>query len=531
MIFKSIKWRLQIWYGLILVAVLVGFGVAAFQLERGRVLRRIDGELRMRATTIANTMRDQLREGGGRIQGPRGERGPSPGGPPRDPRRPLEDGPPNVEVFPRDRQDPPTDFRLPPHVSSLFNQTDKNAFYYILTWRNGREVARSTNAPSGPRLDVVYGPLTMVNKPPQLPSVSDYDGPVRSGNPEESGRRAETGAPSVLMRGSFREIRLFTPPGELITVGKNVAAELAELRLVAIKLAIIGGGVLLLGLAGGAWLVSRAIRPIREISSAAVKISSGNLSQRINASDAESELGQLAAVLNSTFARLDASFARQQQFTSDAAHELRTPTSVILTQIQSALNKERSGAEYRETLEACQRAALRMKKLVESLLELARLDAGQAAGKREPMDLSRCAADCVALVRPLAEERKIQLHSELSAAPCSGDADQLALVLTNLLTNAVHYNREGGEVHIHTRAENGTAIATVTDNGPGIAPEHVPHIFDRFYRADTARTSSQGRTGLGLAITKAIVESHGGTIEVTSTPGQGSLFVVRLPVA
>jgi signal transduction histidine kinase len=165
-----------------------------------------------------------------------------------------------------------------------------------------------------------------------------------------------------------------------------------------------------------------------------------------------------------------------------------------------------------------------MKKLVESLLELARLEAGQSAGKREPMDLSRCAAECVELVRPLADERRIQLHTALSAAPCSGDADQLTLVITNLLTNAVRYNREGGEVRINTRSENGSAIVTVSDNGPGIAAEHLPRIFDRFYR-----TSSQGRTGLGLAITKSIVEAHGGTIEVTSEPGKGSAFEVRLP--
>ena len=529
MIFKSIKWRLQLWYGLILVAVLVGFGVSAFQLERGRVLRRIDGELRLRATMLANTLRDQPREGRGPGQGLRGEGRPGPGRPPRDEQRLPEDRPMNGDGPRRGPQEPPNDFHLPSHVAGLFDESDKNAFYYILTWRDGREVARSTNAPAGANGLWENGPFTKFNQLAKIPPATDYDGPQRPGDMEEPRRRAESEPAQPWMRGSFREIQIITPPGERVLVGRNISADLTELRLVAVKLAVIGGSVLLLGLAVGAWLVSLSLRPIGEISSAAAKISSGDLSQRISASETESELGQLATVLNTTFGRLDAAFARQQQFTSDAAHELRTPVSVILTQTQGTLNKERSGPEYRETLEACQRAAQRMRRLIESLLELARLDAGESGGKREPLDLSACAAECAELVRPLADERRITLHTEFSSAPCSGDADQLALVITNLLSNAIHYNHDGGEVRIVTRQENGNGFVTVSDNGLGIAPEHLPHIFDRFYRADAARTSSQGRSGLGLAITKAIVEAHGGTIEVTSEPGKGSSFQVRLP--
>jgi signal transduction histidine kinase len=172
-----------------------------------------------------------------------------------------------------------------------------------------------------------------------------------------------------------------------------------------------------------------------------------------------------------------------------------------------------------------------MRRLIESLLELARLDAGHTAGQREPMDLATCAADCVDLVRPLGSERRITLHTELATAPCIGDTDQLALVLTNLLTNAIHYNHDGGEVRLTTRSENDTAIATVADNGPGIAPEHLPRIFDRFYRADAARTSSQGRTGLGLAIAKGIVKAHDGNLTVASELGKGATFEIRLPAS
>ena len=182
------------------------------------------------------------------------------------------------------------------------------------------------------------------------------------------------------------------------------------------KLAGVGGIILLLGLAGGWWLVSRAIRPIEDISATAVKISAGDLSQRINVAEAESELGQLAAVLNSTFARLETAFAQQKQFAADAAHELRTPVSVILTQTQTALNRERTAAEYRETIEACQRAAQRMRQLMESLLELARLDAGQESLKRVRFDFSKMIAGAIELVRPLAEERGVKISPRAGVA-------------------------------------------------------------------------------------------------------------------
>jgi heavy metal sensor kinase len=271
------------------------------------------------------------------------------------------------------------------------------------------------------------------------------------------------------------------------------------------------------------------LRPVVEISSAAAKISAGDLSQRINVAEAESELGQLAAVLNSTFARLDAAFAQQKQFASDAAHELRTPVAVVLTQTQTTLNRERTAPEYRETVEACQRAAQRMRKLIGALLELARLDAGQEQMKRMKFDLSRTARDCVELIRLLADERGVKIASELPPLEITGDSERIAQVITNLLTNAIQYNNPDGEVRITTQAQTGSAILTVRDTGAGIAAEDLPRVFERFYRADKSRSS--GNNGLGLAISKAIVEAHGGAIEVSSEENVGTIFTVRLPAA
>ena len=503
MIIHSIKWRLQLWHGAMLVAVLAGFGVTAYELQRTNFFRHIDQDLQQRNALLLGELRapgPRERGGpGGDFPGEPRERnrpegdfrgGPRPGRPEDGPRPLREDG-----NFPAP---PPRDLRLSARISNLFGDDGADAFYYVIWRRDGEKLQSSTNAPAG------------ISQPPRT--------------------KGQTGT-LTQMRGERREAYQFTPPGECILVGRSITPELAAMRRFAWLLAGAGGAVLLLGLAGGWWIATRAIRPIDDISATAEKISAGDLSQRIDATDAGSELGQLAAVLNSTFARLDAAFTQQKQFTSDAAHELRTPVSVILTQTQSTLNRERSAAEYRETLEACQRAAQRMRRLVESLLDLAKLDSGQVSLQCAPLDLAQTAAECLELVRPLASERGIALQSDLAPANCEGDSDRLALVITNLLTNAIHHNRDGGEVRIVTSNGDGEALLTVADNGPGIAVEHLPRIFDRFYRADAARTASQGRAGLGLAISKSIVDAHGGTLEVASQPGAGATFTVRLPAA
>jgi two-component system, OmpR family, sensor kinase len=483
-IFKSIRWRLQIWYGLILVVVLAGFGFTACQLERNRQFRRIDDELQRRVKVLADSLR------------------PPPRGPESDHRPPFDQPPP--DQFPGNNPPgedlrPPPQFHLPPQFAGLFGANDPDDFYFIIQSRDGGEISRSTNVPPI---------LTFVNRieprPPdtriRLDAV-DFD--------------------------NHREKVNVLPSGEIIRVGCSIAPELKELRLTALKLTAVGGIILFFGLAGGWGIASRVIRPIADISATAVKISAGDLSQRINVAETESELGQLAAVLNSTFARLEAAFAQQRQFASDAAHELRTPVSVMLTQTQTALSREREAADYKQTVEACQRAAQRMRTLIESLLALARLDAGQEILKRLRFDFSKTVADGVALTKPLADERGVKIFTELSPLEITGDAGRLAQVVTNLLMNAIQYNREGGQVRVKLESQNRLALLSVSDTGGGISAEDLPRVFERFYRADKARSS--GNTGLGLAISKAIVEAHGGTLEVSSEENVGATFTVRIP--
>ena len=268
---------------------------------------------------------------------------------------------------------------------------------------------------------------------------------------------------------------------------------------------------------------------MEKIGAAASRIAAGNLAERIAVANTENELGRLAGVLNTTFARLETAFAQQRQFTADAAHELRTPIAILISEAQTTLARPRSGEEYHETVEACLETAQQMRRLTESLLELARLDAGRSQPGRDLINAAEIVDRCVDLIRPLATECELQIHCDLAPAQVRANSDLLGQIVTNLLTNAIHHNHPRGEIHVSTRAENNGISITVADTGEGIAAEDLPHIFKRFYRADKSRSRKEGRAGLGLAISEAIVKAHGGAIEVSSQPGSGAVFTVRLP--
>jgi len=497
MIIKSIRWRLQLWLAFLLVCVLSGFGVTVYQLQRINQFKQTDQELEHRVAILSSAVR-----GGPPFQfrstSPRLERGPGrpdfDEGPRHSPPHgrsefPSPGGPPDMHPGPRD-------FRLPSDAASLFDETRTNAFYFTVWSRDGTLLKRANNAPA----DVPF---------PQRPVAGTLT--------------------QTRTRDTYREAFHFTEMGDCVLAGRSIAADLVAMRRFTWWLLAAGGTVLALGLAGGWRLATRAIRPVEEISAAASRISAGNLAERIKTVDPDNEIGRLAGVLNSTFARLEGAFAQQKQFTADASHELRTPLAVIISEAQTALARERSAAEYRETVQVCLDTAQQIRRLTESLLQLARWDAGQEAIQHSPVNLADRTRACLELIRPLADERGIRILCDLAPGQALGDADPLDQIIINLLTNAIQYNKLHGEIRVATRAENGAAILTVADTGQGIAGEDLPHIFKRFYRADKSR--AQGRTGLGLAISKAIVDAHGGSIEVSSQSGAGTTFTVRLPLA
>jgi two-component system OmpR family sensor kinase len=496
---NSLRWRLQLWLAFLLVCVLSGFGVAVYQLQRINHLNQLDEELERRLATLSTAVRGgpPFDPGPGRPRPanrppPEFEEGPSRPLPPRDRLDlPPRGGPPEKRPGPRE-------FMLSPDAAGLFDESRTNAFYYTVWSRDGRLLKQSANAPADvPR-------------------------------PERIGRDTRT---HTRMRGTFREAFHFTELGDCVLAGRSIWVELNARRRFAWVLLVAGGTVLTFGLGVGWWLTTRAIRLVEEISAAASRISAGNLSERISVAEPDNELGRLAGVLNATFARLEAAFSQQKQFTADASHELRTPIAVLISETQTTLARERSAADYHETIVACLETAQRMRRLTESLLELARFDTGEEQIQRRSFDLSESTRACVELIRPLATERGLQIRCELARDEAVGDADRFSQVATNLLSNAIHYNKPNGEIQVRTRLENGAAVLTVTDTGPGIAAEDLPHIFERFYRADKSRARGHGRSGLGLAICKAIVDAHSGSIEVSSQPGAGTTFTVRLPVS
>lgn len=455
----SLRWRIQIWHGLLLVAVLTLLGIAAYRHQHTSELRRVDRELRERVAVIVDSL-------------------------------------PLIGAWARrDAGAEPPHFALPAGRAAMFDPKNMPAFYFLVWKRDGTEWARSAGAPPDAAMPERLAP----------------------GSLHEVDRT----------RGEYREAFTFTPPGECLLVGRSTGPELAALNEYLRGIITLGFAVLALGLGGGWWLTSRALRPLQAITATAERISDGQLSERIHAPEKDSELGGLAAVLDATFAKLEASFTQQAQFTADAAHELCTPISIIISHAQSGLRGGRSVTECREMLDACLRAAQRMQRLTQSLLELAQHDSDAGTMPKEPCDLATLARDTAELLRPATVEKQITLQLDLAPAACHANAQGIAQIILNLLVNALEHTPAGGSVTLKTSAGATHAMLAVTDTGQGIAAGHLPHLFDRFYRADPSRSRATGGSGLGLAISKAIADAHGAALEVTSNPGSGSTFTFR----
>jgi heavy metal sensor kinase len=286
-----------------------------------------------------------------------------------------------------------------------------------------------------------------------------------------------------------------------------------------------------LAVGSGYWLMRRSLQPVDEITRRAEGITSTNLGERLPVIRTGDELERLSVSLNRMIERLDEAFQHINRFSADASHELRTPLTILQLELEGIAHSHLLNPSLSDQIGSALEETHRMSHIVESLLVISRLDAGEAKIEKTHLDLGELATSTTEQMRLLAEEKSIRLRTNAAGEIyVEGDRSHLQQVIVNLVVNAIKYTQEGGEVEVRVRRKPRTAVLEVSDNGAGI-PEHaLPHVFERFYRADKARSRDSGGAGLGLAIVKAISTAHGAEVSVFSREGSGSLFTVELPL-
>jgi heavy metal sensor kinase len=346
---------------------------------------------------------------------------------------------------------------------------------------------------------------------------------------------------TIVLSGDQR-VRVFTVPllreGQppvFIEIAEGLRVTEATLRSLALILFVAVPATLALSAFGGWFIADRALRPIDAITRQAQRISEQDLHRRLNLDLPDDEVGRLARTFDAMLDRLNVAFQRQRQFTADASHELRTPLTVIKTNIGVTLNRPRSAKQYETALTQVEGEVDRLTRLTSDLLLLARADASQANAQSRQVDLVLIANKVVNELRPLAESKALALQFDAPAsAAMHGDPDQLHRLFFNLIENAIKYTAQGN-VGVRLAlppaqdSRSPQIRVTIEDSGPGIAAEHLPHLFERFYRVDAARSREQGGSGLGLAIAHSIVTAQGGTLDVKSDFGHGTIVRVSLP--
>jgi heavy metal sensor kinase len=321
------------------------------------------------------------------------------------------------------------------------------------------------------------------------------------------------------------------PDGILtIQVARSLEPVRAEMVELLTALLIAGPLALVCTVAGGYFLARRALSPVDRMTVAANEIDVQKLDRRLEIGNSGDELGRLGQTLNSMLDRLERSFDEMRRFTADASHELRTPLAVIRSEAEVALGKPLSELEKQELLGSILEECQRLTWVTDQLLTLCREDAGISQQAREPVDLSQLVRGVTDTMRLLAENKGQQIIVTVDdPVVVHGDPVRLRHVIYNLVDNAIKYSPAEGTVSVTVSGRNHTALLIVDDTGIGISDEHLPHVFDRFYRVDKSRNRAEGGAGLGLSIVQCIVSAHGGTVAISRLPKLGTRCVVEIP--
>ena len=313
--------------------------------------------------------------------------------------------------------------------------------------------------------------------------------------------------------------------GALLTPGETMLNHLFLQLALGLPLAVVIVTI------GGYLLVQRALRPVEQITRAAEQITQLNLSDRLPVAKSGDELEQLSVALNRMIARLDDAFQNSKRFVADASHDLRTPLTILRGELESLVDDQHLDDALRGRLASLLEEAIHLSKIVQQLFTLTQLDSGEQRKDWKRFDLAELARTTADQMSLLAEDKRIALTCNADEPSyIQGDRSRIKQVIVNLLDNAIKYTPATGKVQVSVHGVNGHAVLEVQDTGIGIPPESLPHVFERFYRVDKARSADAESTGLGLSIVKAICAAHGAEVEAVSIPGTGSRFVIKLPL-
>jgi heavy metal sensor kinase len=382
---------------------------------------------------------------------------------------------------------------------------------FIRVYREGTGVIYRSGAPKDGTFDPTRIPF---------PPGEKKDGVRRT--------RLASGQPLLIVTMSFT-----TPDGSRFMVESGMPDQQIQVVLhgLLLTLAIYTPFIVFLAIGGGYWLMRRSLQPVDEITARAEGITSSNLSERLPVIRTGDELERLSNALNRMIARLEDAFQHINRFSADASHELRTPLTILQLELEGIVHNHPLSESLEDQIGSALEETHRMYRIVESLLTISRLDAGDAKLDRLHLDLSALATATAAEMRVLAQEKAITLRTTTEdRVYVEGDRTRLQQVVANLIDNAIKYTQDCGTVEVSVHRESGNAVLQVSDNGGGIPSEAVPHLFERFYRVDKARSRASGGAGLGLSIAKAICAAHGAEISVSSQEGRGSCFRVEFPL-
>jgi signal transduction histidine kinase len=493
----TLRWRITIWFLLLSGILLGGFSAALYLMTRAALLERVDEELRGFARTLA--MRTELDEGRLLFEPPEV--------------RAVSASPEGTERF-----------------GAVFSHP-RGAFLGFLGAEKGEEVKEEVRILRHLLEAVGFGK-------DKAPDTGEERALSLEGPEGESYRLFTTvfrvAEESWGWKGPGMEEREIQQHSEMILVA--TAAELDEVQealtgLIAVLLSVAPAALIVAALCA-VFLARRIARPVAAIARSAESIGAAELDRRVPLTGSGDEVDRLAETLNATFERLGEAFDRQTRFTSDASHELRTPVAVIRTQAETVLSREREPAAYREALGDIVAAADRLGRMLEGLLFLARADRRKLEASFEDVDPGEIIRETVVRFEAEAGRRNVALRAEApSSESLGGDRVLLSMLLDNLVSNALRHCRDGGEVTVGLRTGEGATVLFVSDQGEGVPAGSEEKIFERFFRADDARSRREGGggAGLGLAIAKTIAEVHSAEIRAVNRPGEGLTIEVAFP--